>query len=155
MENITENFKIRILVIGDIEFIESLNQIFLVKLVQKFSLETISNEKQALQRLNHNSYDILLLQDGFSKYNTIRLSTMAYAMSRPTIIICKNAIKQIYYSIYWKHFSKFCRRFKTCKKLIFFAVNDTKHSDLVEYLANNHLQYFETINSEISEKAKL
>lgn len=155
MENITENFKIRILVIGDIEFIESLNQIFLVKLVPKFSLEAISNEKQALQRLNHNSYDILLLQDGFSKYNTIRLSTMAYAMSRPTIIICNSIIKQVYYMLYWKHFSKFTRRFRTSKKLIFFSMNNSKHSELIKYLASNHLQYFEIINNEIATKAKL
>lgn len=150
-----ETCKIRILAIGKEEFINSLESIFLNKLINHYTLESITNEKNALQRLNHNSYDILLLQDGFSKYNTIRLSTMAYAMSRPTIIICNSIIKQVYYMLYWKHFSKFTRRFRTSKKLIFFSMNNSKHSELIKYLASNHLQYFEIINNEIATKAKL
>jgi hypothetical protein len=109
----------------------------------------------ALKRLNHNSYDILLLEDNFSKFNTIRLSTMAYAMSRPTIIICNSYFKQLYYTIFWKYFSKFCRRFKTSRKLIFFTKNNSKHAEMVEHLAKNHLQYFQQINDEITKKAKI
>ena len=129
MEN-TGNYKIRILAIGNIEFINSLNSIFLSKVIDHYGIETISDEKMALKRLNHNSYDILLLEDNFSKFNTIRLSTMAYAMSRPTIIICNSYFKQLYYTIFWKYFSKFCRRFKTSRKLIFF----TKRKDMTERL---------------------
>lgn len=147
--------KIRILAMGDAAFVHSLNNIFLANLLDGYCLETILDEKLALQRLNHNSYDILLLQDGFSKYNTIRLSTMAYAMSRPTIIICNSIFKLIYYTLFWKPFSKFTRHFKTSKKLIFFSSNNSKHSELVKHLANNHLQYFEIINNEISSKTNL
>lgn len=155
MNNFCKTEKIRILAIGNNKFINSLSQIFLAKLESAYVLETITDEKTALKRLNHNSYDVLLLQDKFSKYNTIRLSTMAYAMSRPTIIICNSILKQFYYSILWKHFSKFTRRFKTSKQLIFFSMNNSNHSKLIEYLAENHLQYFNIINSEISAKAKL
>lgn len=152
MEIGTNNNKIRILAIGDNEYLNSLSRVFLFNLTETYSLETISNEKQALKRLNHNSYDVLLLQDGFTKYNTIRLSTMAYAMSRPTIIICKSIFKQFLYSYFWKPFSKFTRRFKTSRKLIFFTINNSNNSELVKYLAENHLQYFEIINSEISKQ---
>jgi hypothetical protein len=154
MEN-TGNYKIRILAIGNIEFINSLNSIFLSKVIDHYGIETISDEKMALKRLNHNSYDILLLEDNFSKFNTIRLSTMAYAMSRPTIIICNSYFKQLYYTIFWKYFSKFCRRFKTSRKLIFFTKNNSKHAEMVEHLAKNHLQYFQQINDEITKKAKI
>ena len=154
MEN-TGNYQIRILAIGKIEFINSLNSIFLSKVIDYYGIETISDEKTALKRLNHNSYDILLLEDNFSKFNTIRLSTMAYAMSRPTIIICNSYFKQLYYTIFWKYFSKFCRKFKTSRKLIFFTKNNSKHAEMVEYLAKNHLQYFQQINDEITKKAKI
>lgn len=154
MDNCNKN-KIRILAIGNDEYINSLAGVFLAKLEMEYSLETIKEEKLALSRLNHNSYDILLLQDGFSKYNTIRLSTMAYAMSRPTIIICNSFFKQLYYLLFWKPFSKFTRRFKTSRKLIFFSKNNEKYSKLIKHLAENHLQYFEIINSEIAKKVKL
>ena len=69
MENNANNYKIRILAIGRKSFIESLSKIFLIKLVDCYNLETITSKKQAIERLNHNSYDILLLQDGFYKSN--------------------------------------------------------------------------------------
>ena len=155
MENNANNYKIRILAIGRKSFIESLSKIFLIKLVDCYNLETITSKKQAIERLNHNSYDILLLQDGFYKSNTIRLSKMAFAMSRPTIIICDSIFKSIYYSFFWKRFSTFTRRFKTAKKLIFFSTNNSKYFKLIQYLALNHTQYFDTINSEISSKVKI
>lgn len=153
----TENFnkKIKILVIGKDTFTKSLKECFLLKLSSHYELEIINDEKAALKRLNHNSYDVLLLEDEFSKYNTIRLSMMAYAMSRPTIVICKSIIKKLYYSICWKYFSKYSRRFKTTRKLIFFSINNSKHSELIYYLATNHLQYFKIINSEISKSTNL
>ena len=155
MENNVNNYKIRILAIGRKSFIESLSKNFLVKLANCYNLETITNKKQAVQRLNHNSYDLLLLQDGFYKNNTLKLSKMAYAMSRPTIIICNSIFKAIYYSFFWKHFSTFTRRFKTSKKLIFFSTNNSKYFKLIKYLALSHTQYFDTINSEISSNVKI
>ena len=150
-----ENLIYRILIIGGNQFQEKIRSIYLTKkLTFKYSLESVVEEKEALKRLNHNSYDLLLLEDNFSKYKTIRLATMAYAMSRPTIIICNSIFKEIYYFI-WKHFSKFSKRFKTSRKLIYFSLLNARNSKLILFLIKNHLQYFDIINAEISVSTKI
>ena len=126
----TENI-IKVLAIGNEKFVKRLSDCISSELKdQTITFEFITDESRALSRLNHNSYDVLVLQDGFSKYNTIRLSTMAYAMSRPTIILCSNIFKLIYYK-FVKHFSYFFRNFKVSKKLIHFRKIGTKYSSLV------------------------
>lgn len=159
MKKIDDNIKdinvYRILIIGNKEFQDELKSKYLSNLLScKYSLELISEESNALKRLNHNSYDLLLLQDNFTKYGSVRLATMAYAMSRPTIIICKSILKEFYYFI-WKHFSKFSHRFKTSRKLIYFSLLKENKSKLILYLIKNHLQYFDKINKEISSSTKL
>lgn len=145
----------RILIIGNQDFQDELKSMFLVKLLTcHYTIESIICENDALKRLNHNSYDLLLLQDNFTKYGAVRLASMAYAMSRPTIIICTNIFKEFYYFI-WKHFSKFSNRFKTSRKLIFFSLIGSKKSKLALHLIKNHLQYFDTINQEISKSTHL
>ena len=148
--NIDNEIIYRILIIGSEKFQSDLRSKYLSKMMSfKFTLETITDEKEALKRLNHNSYDLLLLEDNFSKYSTLRLATMAYAMSRPTIIICKSIFKEFYYFI-WKHFSKFSIRFKISRKLIYFSLMNSRNSKLMLRLIKNHLQYFDMINKEIS-----
>ena len=121
---------IKVLAIGNERFVKRLSDYISSDLGKEFTFETITDESKALPRLNHNSYDILILQDGFSKYDTVRLSTMAYAMSRPTIILCSNVFKLIYYR-FVKHFSHFFRNFKVSKKLIHFRKIGTKYSSLI------------------------
>ena len=150
VNNINDEITYRILIIGSQEFQDNLRSKYLSRISTfKFTLETIIDEKEALKRLNHNSYDLLLLEDNFSKYSTIRLATMAYAMSRPTIIICKSIFKELYYFI-WKHFSTFSKRFKISRKLIYFSLINSNNTKLVLFLIKNHLQYFDLINKEIS-----
>lgn len=145
----------RILIIGNQEFQDKIKSIYLIKLLTcHYTLESIIDESDALRRLNHNSYDLLLLQDNFTKFGSVRLATMAYAMSRPTIIICKSFFKEFYYFI-WKHFSKFSNRFKTSRKLIYFSLLKENKSKLILFLIKNHLQYFDKINKEISSSTKL
>lgn len=52
---------------------------------------------------------------------------MAYAMSRPTIIFCNNIFKYYSYLI-WKAFSKFFKKYKTAKKLIYCIQNYNKNT---------------------------
>lgn len=155
VNNVEDQIIYRILIIGNQEFQDLLKSKYLPKLLTfKYSLEFIVDERDALRRLNHNSYDLLLLQDNFTKYGSVRLATMAYAMSRPTIIICNSVFKEFYYFI-WKHFSKFSKRFKTAKKLIYFSLIGSKKSKLIVYLIKNHLQYFDEINKEISKSTQI
>lgn len=109
---------IKLLVIGNKTWYDKLYPI-LLHLNEHYTIEYISDINTAKQRLWHNSYDILLLEEDFSKTNTIELTKMSYAMSRPSIIICKNKFKLFFYFI-WKHFGDFTSRFITSKKLIFF-----------------------------------
>lgn len=142
--------RIRVLAIGKSEWIENFDNEILKKLDDIHTLEIITDEKNALERLTHNSYDILILQDSFSPLNSIYLATLAYAMTRPTLILCDSYFKTFKYFI-WKIFSVFVRKFKTSKKLIFFKHYNSNYLTLISYLAKNHLQYFDQVNKEIKE----
>jgi len=107
-----------------------------------------------LTRLYHNSYDILILQDGFSKYSSVRLSAMAYAMSRPTIILCDNIFKLLCHK-FQKHFGRFFRCFKTSKKMIHFRKINSKYSSLVIDLSKNYKNYLEMISDDIIKNSKI
>ena len=119
------------------------------------SLEKVTDKEIAFKRLDHNSYDVLVLQDGFVK-NILELPIMAYAMTRPSIIVCKGFFRLLYFC-FWHYFSKFSRKFKLSKKLINFAVEDDDNvyknylKQLVVYLSKNHLNLYEKVNAEITE----
>ena len=140
--------KIRVLAIGKKEWIGNLDNDVLKKLDCTYTLEIINDEHDALERLTHNSYDILILQDDFSPLKSIHLATLAYAMTRPTLILCNKNLKVFKYII-WKIFSIFTRKYKTSKKLIFFKNYNSNYLDLITFLAKNHLQYFDMVNKEI------
>lgn len=142
--------RIRVLAIGKIEWINNLDKDVLTKLDCIHTLEIINEESEALERLTHNSYDILILQDDFSPLKSIQLATLAYAMTRPTLILCDSYFKVLKYLL-WKIFSVFTRKYKTSKKLIFFKHYNSNYLDLISYLAKNHLQYFDLVNKEIKE----
>ena len=115
------------------------------------SIEKVTEEDKAFKRLDHNSYDVLVLQDGFVK-NTLDLPIMAYAMTRPSIIVCKNIFKLLYYYC-WRFFSRFSRSFKLSKKLINFAVQDDEDylKQQIVFLAHSHLNFYEAVNAEVTE----
>lgn len=117
-------------------------------LTEQYTVEYINDITIANKRLWHNSYDILLLEEQFSKDHTLKLSKMSYAMSRPSIILCNNAVKLYMYKL-WKHLSNWTNRFITSKKLIFFIRNnDSNILSVISDLANHH-QYFNIITKEI------
>ena len=73
---------------------------------------------------------------------------MSYAMSRPSIILCKNPIKLFCYNL-WKLLSKFTNQFIISKKLIFFRSD--KDKELISFISQlaNHHQFFDLITNEI------
>lgn len=140
--------RIRILAIGEKEWIANLNKDILHNLEETYTLEIIINEQEAIERLTHNSYDILILQDDFSPKQSLHLATLAYAMTRPSLILCNSYLKLLMYK-FWKVFSKFARKYKISRKLIFFNHYNANYIKLIEYLAFNHLQYFNEVNAEV------
>lgn len=140
--------RIRVLAIGKSEWIANFNRDILHQLEETYTLEKITSEQKAIERLTHNSYDILILQDDFSPKKSIHLATLAYAMTRPTLILCNNYISLLKYK-FWKIFSTFTRRYKLSKKLIFFNHYNSNYIKLIEFLAFNHLQYFNQVNDEV------
>lgn len=141
--------KIKILIIGDEFWISSFDEKILKKSNLNYSLEKISNINDAIVRLDHNSYDILLIQESFKRKNTLYLTKMAYAMTRPSIIICNNFIIKFAY-VFWKIFSSFTKKYKISKEMINVNLNNKSIINKISYLAKNHLQYFDKINAEIS-----
>lgn len=140
--------RIRVLAIGESEWIAKFNKEVLHNLEETYTLEIITKEYDAIERLTHNSYDILILQDDFSPKKSIHLATLAYAMTRPTLILCNDYISLIKHKL-WKIFSSFTNRYKTSRKLIFFNHYNSNYIKLIEYLAFNHLQYFAKVNAEV------
>ena len=139
---------INLLIIGNKDWYESLLDI-LCDLDEVYTIEFISDIYEANARLWHNSYDILLLEEDFSKKYTIQLSKMSYAMSRPSIILCKNIFKIFFYKL-WKTFSKFTNKFLTSRQMILFAKADDK--DLLNTISDlaHHHEYFDVITREIN-----
>lgn len=101
--------------------------------IPKFEIEFISNINIAKDRLNHNSYDILLIEDEYINRNSIVLSKMAYAMSRPTVIMCNSIFRLVYYYL-WKKFAEWPNKFKISKKMIQF-----KYINNISFLLDKHL----------------
>lgn len=131
----TSKHKIALLIIGNKDWCTSYSQQF--KDQTKYSYQTISNFKDALKRLQHNSYDILLLQQNYFKYNSIRLSQLSYAMSRPSIILCNSYLKFLIYN-FWKKFSDWTNKYSTSKKLIHIKMIDSKINKYLLKLLHQH-----------------
>ena len=88
--------KLHILIIGNGEWIKK-HDAFLKDLSADFELQYITNIDEALQRLWHNSYDLLIIEHKFCKQNTIDLTKYSYARSKPSIIVCQNMFVELYY----------------------------------------------------------
>lgn len=138
---------IKVLIIGKHDWIECLS-CELDKMKENFIIERIEDENTAIQRLTHNSYNILLIQDKFSKIDPIKLASLAYAMTRPSIIICKSRFKYLKFKT-WQFFSRFSRKFKTSRILINFNFNLINLKNQMVSLANDYMNYFDKVNEEI------
>lgn len=139
---------------GDQRWVSSFNDRILSLSHYKYKTEVISDLDIAVERLTHNSYDILILQDGYFNIDSIKLGSMAYAMTRPTLIICNGLYSLIKYKLR-KMFSKFFNRYKISKKLICINLNKEDTIYKIIYLVQNHLQYFNEVNEEIAKNTKL
>lgn len=137
----------KILLIGKREWIAEVRE-RLNAANNSFSIEEIDNEDDALTRLTHNSYNILVLQDTFSDTCPTKLAAMAYAMTRPSIIVCSSWFSFLKFKI-WKKFSKFVKLFKTSKLLIHFNLKMKSIDEHVKALSLNYSQYFKEVNKEI------
>jgi hypothetical protein len=112
-------------------------------------LESITNVDKAKKRLEHNSYDILLLKDGFIKDGTIKAASMAYAMTRPTIIITSNVFRLIYYTA-WHYCSEFSNLYKISKKLISFNNGTENLLEKIRSKTDYSTKYFNEVTLEIA-----
>ncbi len=139
--------KVKILLIGDEKWTEGVND-FLKSEDGCYSLEVINDESAAKARLEHNSYDVLLLQDKFVGNDTLFLASMAYAMTRPCIVITDSLIRYAGY-LSWLHFSNFTNRYKISKKLIAFSYKRKKLKELIAAKAANYMQFFDDVTQEI------
>ncbi len=150
MKNVKD--KINLLIIGNnlwcIDLANNLNK------NQQYNIQYIYTYKDAIRRLRHNSYDILLLQQDYFNYNSIELSKLSYAMSRHSIILCKSLFKIIIYQI-WKHTSDWTNKFTIAKQLIHFK--KLKYKKLNQYIqqliTNNNL--ITEITAQIKKNTKI
>lgn len=118
-------------------------------LTQTYKFEFISDVANANARLDHNSYDVLVIEDAFIKDNSINLFKKAYAMSRPTIIICNSPFRYISY-ILWKKFDIWPNKFTLAKSMIFIrSKNDLTVLDNIQTLQKCH-DNLKAITDEIS-----
>ena len=145
--------KIRILIIGRSLWLNEVKKSF-EESSKDYAIEVIEDEDEAISRLTHNSYDILVINEKFSNLNSIELASLAYAMTRPTIITCSNVLSYICYTI-WHHFSRFSNRFKTSKKLIYFNYKFKNINSHIKFLSQNYAQYFNVIKEEIKNNTSI
>lgn len=141
-----------ILVIGNKKWFDK-NRTFFEKLQLKYGVEYINDSQKALNRLWHNSYDILIIEQKFCKENTLKLSKSAYARSKPSIILCSNIFVEMLYKI-WKGFSNYTNICQTMKKLMFIYYGFSKKlEDFIDSLAqcNQIYEHNNTISIEINQ----
>lgn len=136
--------KINFLIIGHSEWFDSIRGI-LSDIEIPHTVQFISDLEAAKARLWHNSYDILIMEQKFSKEYTIKLSQMAYAMFRPSIIVCENKWSTLLYKI--KHFFLLLQHpYHTFTKINKFTTLDAKSiNQLVEYFHFNKLDKHQII----------
>lgn len=131
-----KKYDVKLLVIGTKSWLEKLCAIT-DKLSLIYHIQFISDINQARERLWHNSYDILIIEQQFTKIHTINLSKMAYAMFRPSIVICDNIFKVLKYK-FWQLISKFSRKYKTFKTINSYTkLSENNIIMLIEYYHKN------------------
>lgn len=147
---------LNILVVGNQEWIDKHKN--LIKVLQKsYTIEYKTEIKAALERLWHNSYDILLIDQEFVKEHTIDLTKLAYARSKPSVILCKNFFTAAYFNL-WKKFSKMTKTCKTMRQLMFPIEEDRQ--DLAHFInkialvSHQGMNLTQQINIEIKEYFK-
>lgn len=140
--------KINILVVGDNKWYNQ-HLHFFKNLQKKYNIEYIFNIQQANERLWHNNYDMLLIDQDFCKRYTINLSQLSYARSKPSIILCDCFITQCLFKL-WKKFSALTRDCPTMKKLtyIYSNINDNLINQIDRIVNLNH-NYRNIITKEI------
>lgn len=141
------NKKINLLIIGNnlwcINLVNNLNNNDL------YNIQYIYTYKDAIKRLRHNSYDILLLQQEYFNYSSIQLSKLSYAMSRPSIILCSSFFKLIIYQV-WKNTSQWTNKYSISKQLIHFKkINYKTLCTYIQKIAN-HKDYIKEITNQIN-----
>lgn len=121
----------------------------------KYVIELLSNEKNTIKhRLQHNSYDILIIDYNFlrsdiSILDIFSFNKMAFAMSRPSIILCNNIFQKLYLKCLLFHTSLLLK-FQSAKSFIHILSNKQLKNNL--YIINNSLvyhQYISKISNEI------
>ncbi len=143
-----DNLHLNILVVGSVKWYDTFSKYFKNK-TTRYHFEFISELNKAILRLDHNSYDVLIIEDNYIKDNSIKLSKKAYAMSRPTIILCSSFIRYLLY-ILWKIFDDWPNKFTLSKKMIFIKrINDLTILNNINLLQKCHNNLNE-ISKEIS-----
>ena len=128
---------LNILAIGSVEWYKSFSTRY-AGLSKTYKFEFISDLDKALARLDHNSYDVLIIEDNFIKDNSITLS-----------ILCSSYLRYISY-ILWKKFDAWPNRFTTSKEMIFIKhANDLSILDNITSIQNCH-KNLKKISNEIS-----
>lgn len=141
-------YDIKLLVIGTENWLTDF-QTITNNLSISYHIQFISDITIAQQRLWHNSYDILIIEEQFTHKYTIDLSKMAYAMFRPSIVICNSIFKILKYKL-WHFLSKFSNKYKTFKKInSYIKLTEKDIISLIEYYHNNKCDV-NTITKEIS-----
>ena len=145
---------LNILVVGNQEWIDKHQD--LIKILKKsYTIEYKTQIKDALERLWHNSYDILLIDHQFVKQHTIDLTRLAYARSKPSVILCKNIFSTIYFKL-WKKYSKVTKTCKTMRQLMF-PILDEQSPQVVHFInkialvSHQGMNLTQQINIEIKE----
>jgi hypothetical protein len=139
---------IRLLLVGDNKWCTTLKN-NLISCDNNYQYEILSDFNKVSERLDHNSYDMLLIQYNFARIHSIEFSKKAYAMSRPVLIICNSIIDNIICNL-WKSFSKFSNKYKTYKKLVYFKNTYSENSlFLINFLGKNHILFFNDVCNEI------
>lgn len=153
MENQLENKQqetkklAHILVVGNQQWID--NQEFLKKLEQDYDVQYLTTYREASERLWHNSYDLLIIENRFCKQHSIDLTEYSYARSKPSIILCQNILIKWYYD-FWKKFSRIAKICATLKKLMFTIVQTDKSLlyDINKIISRNY-SYQDKIDAQI------
>lgn len=144
----SNKLSLNILAIGSVEWYKSFSTRY-AGVSKHYKFEFISNLNNAISRLDHNSYDVLVIEDDFIKNHSIILSKKAYAMSRPTIILCSSLLRYISY-ILWKKFDAWPNKFTISKDMIFIKFsNDLSILDNITLLQDCH-NNLKKISDEIS-----
>lgn len=140
--------KVNILVIGEQKW-QVEHKLFFSKLHQLYTVQYISDVQQAMQRLWHNSYDMLLIQQQFCKQNSIKLSQLSYARSKPSIILCNSIVMQWFYK-FWKRFNRFTKVCASIRKLMYVYRSVNKNLlQQINTIANSEHNHRDVISLQI------